>query len=235
MVMHGVSLSIGGTDPLDWNYLKQVKALAKRIEVAWISDHLCWTGVKPINLHDLLPLPYTEEAARHVADRIRQVQDFLGQRILIENASTYLTYQYSEMSEWEFLGTVAEEADCLLLLDVNNIFVSAFNHEFDPYVYLNHIPAERVQQIHLAGHRDLGNYRIDTHDEPIIDPVWTLYAAAVKRFGAVSAMIERDDNIPPLAELMEELAMLRRITCDVLTREKSQAPQPKGFVAIAGR
>jgi uncharacterized protein (UPF0276 family) len=233
MVMHGVSLSIGATDPLNWDYLKQVKALAKRLEAAWISDHLCWTGTNSVNLHDLLPLPYTHEAARHVADRIRQVQDFLGQRILIENASTYLTYQSSEMSEWEFLSTVAEESDCLLLLDVNNIFVSAFNHEFDPYVYLDHIPVERVQQIHLAGHRDLGDYRIDTHDEPIIDPVWALYAAAVQRFGAVSAMIERDDNIPPLDELLHELAMLRGIARDALSPGKPQAPPPTASVALA--
>ena len=179
IVMHGVSLNIGGPAPLDMDYLKQVKALAERIEAAWISDHLCWTGVNPTHLHDLYPLPHTEEAIRHVSRRLRQVQDFLGQRVLIENPSTYLGYQISEMPEWIFLNAIVEEADCLILLDVNNIFVSAFNHGFDPYEYLRHVPKDRVQQIHLAGHRDLGDYRIDTHDEPVIDPVWKLYEAAV--------------------------------------------------------
>ena len=211
IAMHGVSLNIGGSDPLNFDYLKQVKALAKRIDAAWISDHLCWTGVNPTHLHDLYPLPHTEEAIRHVARRLKDVQDLLGQRILIENPSTYLSYQVSEMPEWTFLSAIAEEADCLILLDVNNIFVSAFNHEFDPYEYLKHVPAERVQQIHLAGHRDLGDYRIDTHDEPVIDPVWKLYEAAVRHLGPVSAMIERDDNIPPLQELFSEVQEMRDI------------------------
>lgn len=211
MVMHGVSLSIGSTDELNWDYLEQVKALAKRIEPHWISDHLCWTGVEPINMHDLFPLPYTEEVIRHVAGRVRQVQDFLGRRILVENVSSYVTYNASELTEWEFLAAVAEEADCLILLDVNNIYVSAFNHEFDPHRYLAHMPVERVRQFHLAGHRDLGDYRIDTHDEPIIDPVWELYASAVQRFGAVSTMIERDDHIPPLPDLISELDRARSI------------------------
>jgi uncharacterized protein (UPF0276 family) len=209
LVMHGVSLSIGGTDPLDWAYLREVKALARRIEPAWISDHLCWTGVRSVNLHDLLPLSYTEETIHHVASRIAEVQDFLERHILIENVSSYLTYGVSRMSEWEFLSAVAEEGDCLILLDINNVYVSAFNHEFDPYTYLTNIPLERVQQFHLSGHRDLGDYRIDTHDEPIIDPVWELYEAAVRRFGVVSTMIERDGHIPPLPELMAELEQAR--------------------------
>jgi len=217
MVMHGVSLSMGSTDPLDWDYLKQVKTLAKRIEPAWISDHLCWTGIKSINMHDLFPLPYIEEAIDHVAKRIRAVQDVLGQRILLENVSSYLTYTESQMNEWEFLSAVAEEADCLILFDINNVYVSAFNHEFDPRRYLEHIPIERVQQFHLAGHRDLGDYRIDTHDEPIIDPVWELYEIAVCRFGTVSTMIERDDHIPPLAELLAELDQAQRIANAVVT------------------
>ncbi len=216
MVMHGVSLSIGGTDPLDWAYLREVQALARRIEPAWISDHLCWTGVSSVNLHDLLPLPYTEETIQHVASRIAEVQDFLERRLLIENVSSYLTYGVSQMSEWEFLSAVAEEGDCLILLDINNIYVSAFNHEFDPYTYLANIPLARVQQFHLSGHRDLGDYRIDTHDEPIIDPVWELHEAAVRRFGAVSTMIERDDHIPPLAELMAELEQARGIAIRAL-------------------
>ena len=211
MVMHGVSLSIGAQDPLNREYLRQLRALADRIEPAWISDHLCWTGAHGLNAHDLLPLPYTEEALKHVAARVGEVQDILGRRILLENVSSYVSYPESEMSEWEFLREIAGRADCLILLDINNIFVSSVNHEFDPLTYLNAIPPERVWQFHLAGHRNHGDYIIDTHDEPVIDPVWELYAAAVRRFGRVSTMIERDDNIPPLAELLAELDRARRI------------------------
>jgi uncharacterized protein len=211
MVMHGVSLSIGTQDPLNREYLQQLRALAGRVEPAWISDHLCWTGAHGLNAHDLLPLPYTEEALKHVVTRVGQVQDFLGRRILLENVSSYVSYPESEMSEWEFLRELAGRADCLILLDINNIYVSSVNHEFDPHAYLNAIPPERVWQFHLAGHRNHGNYIIDTHDEPVIDPVWELYAAAVRRFGRVSTMIERDDNIPPLAELLAELDRARRI------------------------
>jgi hypothetical protein len=215
MVMHGVSLSIGAQDPLNREYLRQLRGLADRIEPAWISDHLCWTGAHGLNAHDLLPLPYTEEALKHVAARVGEVQDFLGRRILLENVSSYVSYPESEMSEWEFLREIAERADCLILLDINNIFVSSVNHEFDPHEYLNGIPAERVWQFHLAGHRNHGDYIIDTHDEPVIDPVWELYAAAVRRFGRVSTMIERDDNIPPLAELLAELGRARQIAVSV--------------------
>ena len=211
MVMHGVSLSIGTQDPLDREYLRRLRALAGRIEPAWISDHLCWTGAHGLNAHDLLPLPYTEEALKHVAARVAEVQDFLGRRILLENVSSYVSYPESEMSEWEFLRELAVRADCLILLDVNNIYVSSVNHEFNPHEYLNAIPVERVWQFHLAGHRNHGDYIIDTHDEPVIDPVWELYAAAVRRFGRVSTMIERDDNIPPLAELLAELDRARNI------------------------
>jgi len=211
LVMHGVSLSIGSTDPLDTEYLKQLKALAARVEPAWISDHLCWTGVHGRNMHDLLPLPYTEETVNHVAARIRAAQDFLGRQILIENVSSYVNFSGSQMSEWEFLTAVCERADCLILFDVNNIYVSSINHEFDPRAYLDGIPANRVQQIHLAGHEDHGDYIIDTHDHPVADPVWDLYAEAVRRFGPVSTMIERDDNIPPLDELVAELDRARRI------------------------
>lgn len=216
LVMHGVSLSIGSTDPLNRDYLRQLKQLAERVEPRWISDHLCWTGAHSKNMHDLLPLPYTDEAVEHVAGRVRQVQDFLGRRILLENVSSYVTYKQSAMPEWEFLGAVVERADCLLLLDVNNIYVSSFNHGFDPLEYLNAVPVGRVQQFHLAGHRNLETHIIDTHDEPIVDPVWELYAAAVRRFGTVSTMIERDDNIPELAELVAELAEARRIAAEQL-------------------
>ncbi len=216
IVMHGVSLSIGSTDPLNRDYLRQLKQLAARVEPQWMSDHLCWTGAHSKNMHDLLPLPYTEEAIAHVVARVQQVQDFLGRRILLENVSSYITYKQSALTEWEFLREVVERADCLLLLDVNNIYVSSVNHGFDPLAYLNAVPRERVQQFHLAGHRNLGTHIIDTHDEPIVDPVWELYRAAVRRFGAVSTMIERDDNIPPLEDLLAELDYARHIASEAL-------------------
>lgn len=211
LVMHGVSLSIGSVDPLDFDYLAQLRNLARRIEPLWISDHLCWTGVAGRNLHDLMPLPYTEEAVAHVVDRVRRVQDYLGQRILLENVSSYVSYHASGMTEWTFLAEVARRADCLVLLDVNNIYVSSRNHGYDPIAYLDGIPRERVQQFHLAGHEDCGDYIIDTHDAPIVDPVWELYGEAVKRFGPVATMIERDDHIPPLADLVAELEHARRM------------------------
>jgi uncharacterized protein len=211
MAMHGVSLSIGSVDTLNFDYLRQVKALAERIEPAWISDHLCWTGVNGVNLHDLLPLPYTEEAIQHVVSRINTVQDFLGRRILLENVSSYITYAHSEMTEWEFLTAITERADCLILLDINNIYVSAYNHGFDPLDYLHHVPINRVQQVHLAGHLNLGNIIIDSHGDNVIDPVWSLYKAALLHFGPVSTMIERDDNIPSFFELMAELEIARQI------------------------
>lgn len=218
VVLHGVSLSIGSTHPLDRQYLSQVKALAARVEPEWISDHLCWTGVAGRNLHDLLPLPYTDEALRNVVERVRIVQDILERRILLENVSSYVSFRDSRLTEWEFLEAVAAESDCLILLDVNNIYVSSVNHEFDPHDYLNAMPAERVQQIHLAGHEDHGDYLIDTHDHPVPDPVWDLYRAAVRRFGNVSTMIERDANIPPLEELCTELAAARTVAAQALAQ-----------------
>ncbi len=209
LVMHGVSLSIGSTDPVDVNYLAGVRALAARIEPHWISDHLCWTGIEGRNLHDLLPLPYTEEALALVVARVGQIQDALGRRILLENVSSYLEFHESEMSEWEFLREVAERADCAILLDINNIYVSSVNHGFDALTYLKAMPTDRVRQLHLAGHSDLGGHLIDTHDHPIVEPVWNLYCAAVAQFGAVPTMIERDDNIPPLGELVAELQIAR--------------------------
>jgi len=216
LVMHGVSLSIGSTDPLNWDYLKQLKALAERINSAWISDHLCWTGVNKQNTHDLLPLPYTTEAIEHIVERIKTIQDFLGQQILLENVSSYVTFKHSEFSEWDFLSTIVQKADCKILLDINNIYVSSFNHSFDPITYLEGIPRDRVQQFHLAGHTHKDDHIIDTHDAPIIDPVWQLYAAAVKRFGRVATLIERDDNIPALDELMVELHEAKAIMEQVL-------------------
>ena len=211
MAMHGVSLSIGSDDPLGRDYLTRIAALARRIEPAWISDHLCWTGVSGLNMHDLLPLPYDEATLDHVVARIGQVQAALGRRLVLENVSSYVTYRQSTMPEWRFLAEVVRRADCLILLDVNNIHVSAFNHDFDPLAYLDAIPAERVQQIHLAGHEDNGDHIIDTHDHPVIDAVWRLYGEAIRRFGPVSTMIERDDKIPPLGELLAELEQARAI------------------------
>lgn len=218
VAMHGVSMSLGSVHELDLDYLAKLGRFARRIEPLWVSDHLCWTGVHGVNLHDLYPLPYTEEALRHVARRIRRVQEILERRLVVENVSSYLAYADSAMSEWDFLAAISEEADCLLLLDVNNVYVSSVNHGFDARAFLDAIPARRVQQIHLAGHTDNGDHIVDTHDEPIADPVFDLYAYACRRFGAVSTMIERDDNIPPLAELIAELGRVRQVASENLVR-----------------
>jgi uncharacterized protein len=211
VVMHGVSLSIGSTTPFDHDYLRDLKKLASRIEPAWISDHLCWTGVHGQNIHDLLPLPYTEETAKHVAERVKIVQDYLGRQILLENVSSYASYIDSNMTEWEFITQISEAADCLLLLDVNNIYVSSYNHNFDAKAFIDGVPTKRIQQIHLAGHQNNGDYIIDTHDAPVIDPVWALYEYAISKFGAISTMIERDDKIPALEELVKELDIARKL------------------------
>jgi uncharacterized protein (UPF0276 family) len=211
IVMHGVSLSIGSTDPLDMNYLRKLKVLINEVQPMWISDHLCWTGAKQTNSHDLLPLPYNEEAINHLVERIQRVQDFLGRQILMENVSSYLTYHNSEMTEWEFYNEVINRADCLALLDVNNIYVSSRNHNFSSQDYLAGMNKSRIRQIHLAGHTDYGDYVIDTHDHDVPDPVWELYKDALKQFGWVSTMIERDDNIPPLKDLVAELDIARKI------------------------
>ena len=216
MVMHGVSLSIGSDEPIDMGYLAELKALAARVEPLWISDHLCWTGINAHNSHDLLPLPYDAPALACVVDNIARVQDYLGRRILIENPSSYVTFRSSDRSEWDFLADMAERADCLLLLDVNNIYVSARNHGFDPLDYLAGLPGERIQQIHLAGHSDMGDYVIDTHDAAVCDAVWDLYGRAVAMFGPVATMIERDDDIPPLSEVIAELDRARALAAQVL-------------------
>ncbi len=210
IVMHGVSLSIGSSDPLNRDYLGALRTLARRVEPAWVSDHLCWTGVGGRNLHDLLPLPYTEETVRHVAGRIREVQDILERTVLIENVSSYMAFRASRLTEWEFLSAVAEEADCAILLDINNIFVSAFNHRFDPLHYIDAVPAARVVQFHLAGHSDHGTYLLDTHDHPIRPEVWALYEHAVGRFGRVATLIEWDDNIPEFEVLAAAADEARR-------------------------
>ncbi len=204
VVLHGTSLSISSKDPLEPGYLDRLKKLVERIQPAMVSDHLCWTGVGGQKLHDLLPVPYTEEALNWIAGRVRQVQDFLGRRILLENVSTYITYQHSEMTEWEFLSEVSRRADCGILLDLNNVYVNAFNHGFNALDYLNYLPAERIGQFHLAGHTDKGDYLFDTHSAPVIDPVWDLYSEALKRWGKIPTLIEWDENLPPFEELLRE-------------------------------
>jgi len=219
LAMHGVSMSLGAADGLDFDYLAALKRLARRVDPLWVSDHLCWTGVRGKNTHDLLPLPYHERALEHVVRQIRQAQDFLERPLLIENVSSYVGFTDSTLAEWDFLRAVCEEADCLLLLDVNNLYVSSVNHGFDPLTYLHAIPPERVQQMHLAGHSNNGDHIIDTHDHPVVDPVWELYRAACTHVGPVATMIERDDHIPPLPELLAELDQARLIAEDVFARE----------------
>jgi uncharacterized protein (UPF0276 family) len=211
VVMHGVSMSLASTDPLDFAYLARLKELIERVEPAWVSDHVAWTGVHGLNLHDLLPIPYTRESLDHIVERICRVQDYLKRPLVVENASTYVSFVSSEMSEQEFVRQMAERADCLLLLDINNIFVSSFNHGFDAEAFVDAVPVERVVQFHMAGHTDKGTHRVDTHDQPVCDEVWTLYERARRRFGDVSAMIERDDNFPPFSELLDELQRMRDI------------------------
>ena len=216
IVMHGVSLSIASTAPVDMDYLRGLKALADRCAPQFISDHLCWTGVHGVNLHDLLPVPYTQEALDHVVARVHFVQEFLGRAIALENVSSYVQFSHSEMSEWEFIAELARRTGCWLVFDVNNVFVSAFNHEFDAQAFIAGVPKERIVQFHLAGHEHNMSHIVDTHDAIVCDEVWDLYRAAVRHFGAVSAIIERDDHIPPLAELVAELDVARRVAAEVL-------------------
>jgi uncharacterized protein len=216
LVLHGVSLSIGSTDPLDEAYLRALADLIARVEPAWVSDHLCWSGVGGYYAHDLLPLPYTEEALGHVVRRVIAVQERLGRQIFIENVSSYLTYTHSTLAEWEFLGAVAERADCGLLLDVNNVHVSATNHRFSAETYLAGLPADRIGQIHLAGHANMGAYLFDTHDGPVIEPVWDLYRQALRRFGRVSTLVEWDDQIPELDVVCAEAERARAVEAELL-------------------
>jgi uncharacterized protein (UPF0276 family) len=209
VVMHGVSLSIGSAAPLDTGYLDKLAALAERVKPVWISDHLCWTGIAGLNSHDLLPMPLTEASLAHVVARVRSVQDRLGRPLILENPSTYLRFTGAQMPEWEYLGRLAEEADCGLLLDVNNVHVSAFNHGFDAAQYIEALPAERIVQVHLAGPRDCGTHLLDTHDSPVLEPVWALYALAMRRTGGVSTLLEWDADIPPYEDLLAELAKAR--------------------------
>ena len=240
LVLHGVSMNLGSSDPLDQGYLRQLEALAARFEPAWISDHLCWTGVGGSNLHDLLPLPYTEESVRFVAARIARVQDRLGRRIAVENVSSYAAFRGGVMTESEFLTAVCEAADCGILLDVNNVFVSAHNHGFDAGAYLDAVPAERVFQLHLAGHSVNGGLLIDSHDHPVCDEVWALYARAVRRLGPVSTLIEWDDRIPGWGRLVQEVERARAVAAAALAERDGcdgnelRVAAARGAAAAAG-
>jgi len=211
VMLHGVSLSVGSVDSLNQSYLRRLKQLIEIIQPKIVSDHLCWTGVDGKNLHDLLPVPYTEEALQLISEKIDQVQNFLGRKILIENASSYLEYQASEMTEWDFLSELTKRADCGILLDINNVYVSSINHNFDAKKYLQNIPIHRVGQIHLAGHSQVDGHLIDTHDEPVCDEVWNLFRWFTGQYGKFSTMIERDGNIPAWKELEFELLKIGEI------------------------
>lgn len=210
IVMHGVSLSIGSTDPLNRNYLQKLKTLADQVRAVWVSDHLCWTGVVGLNAHDLLPIPLNEETLQHVVERIRIVQDFLQRPLILENPSSYVTFAASTMTEWEFLSRMAEQADCGLLLDVNNVYVSSVNHDFDPLDYIRSVPHERIVQFHLAGHTDRGTHLIDTHDNHVIDPVWELYRLAHQLTGGASTLLEWDASIPEFPVVHAEVLKSRQ-------------------------
>lgn len=211
LVPHGVSLSIGSTSELSESYLKKLKALVEKLQAPWFSDHLCWGNHKGKNFHNLMPLPYTPEVINYVADRIKQVQNFIGKPFLLENVSSYIEFTESKLPEWDFIAQIAEKADCGILLDINNVYVSSRNHNFDPLIYLKNIPSERVIQYHMAGHDDKGTYVLDSHDHPVRDEVWALYQQAIPLFGEVSFMIERDDHIPPLNELLAEVEYAKQL------------------------
>jgi hypothetical protein len=209
VIMHGVSLSVGSTDPLNWDYLTKLKALSKRIRAPFVSDHVCFTGVAGRNVHDLLPVPFNEETLRHMAERIRTIQDFLEKPLILENASSYLDYTTSTMTEWEFVARLLEAADCGLLLDVNNVYVSSFNHRFDPHAYIDAIPPERIAYHHLAGHTNKETHILDTHDDYVIDEVWQLYARIHERTGGRTTLVEWDANIPDFDVVHAEVLKCR--------------------------
>jgi len=207
--MHGVSLNIGTTDKIDYAYLDKIKDLAKWLQPNIISDHICWTGINHKNSHDLLPIPYTEKSLKHMVERVKLAQDYLGRQIALENPSTYLEFEASQIPEWEFVKELSNQADCLLLFDVNNVYVNCFNHGYDPKSYIDEIPAERIAQIHLAGHKNYGTHIIDTHDNYVNDEVFQLYSYTINKFGQKSTMIEWDANIPELVVMRAELAKVR--------------------------
>ena len=226
IVMHGVSMSIGSTDPLNFEYLKRLKKLADEVNPKWISDHLCWTGVLSLNSHDLLPVVLNEESLKLITTKIKQVQDYLERPLILENPSTYLTFQQSTIPEWQFLKHMAEETNCGLLLDVNNVYVSSFNNEFDPIEYIEGLPHERIVQMHLAGHQHNGDHIIDTHDSPVVDPVWELFSLAWERTGGTSTLLEWDGNIPEFdvchTELLKAKNYMNGFKKQFVTHEATQ-------------
>ena len=237
IVMHGVSLSVGSTDPLDWNYLRELKTLAEFVQPKWMSDHLCWTGVSSVNTHDLLPMPLTAESLSHVVDRVCQIQDFLQRPLILENPSTYLEFKASTLTEWEFLSELAKQTGCGLLLDVNNVYVSSYNHGFDAEHYLRSLPHASVVQIHLAGPSDCGQYLVDTHDQPVPAAVWRLYKLAQELTGGVSTLLEWDANIPDFPELVAELKKaenaLQGIIPDTPLQHSEAVSNPVDFQLIS--
>jgi uncharacterized protein len=233
IVLHGVSLSIGSTDPLDRDYLRKLKALAREVDARWISDHLCWTGVLGRNAHDLLPVPFTEQTLAHVVARLRVVQDVLERPFVLENPSSYVTFADSTMDEWEFIARLAEEADCGLLLDVNNVYVSSFNHDGDPEAFIRALPHERIVQFHLAGHSDYGTHLIDSHDDHVIDPVWDLYRLAHRLTGGVSTLLEWDARIPPFPVVHAEVLKARRFLADAPALPAPPRPQEAAAEPVA--
>ncbi len=216
LVMHGVGMSIASTDPLNKDYLTKLKKLADFLNPPWVSDHLCWTGIAHTTTHDLLPVPYTEEALTHVVSKIKQVQDVLERPLVLENPSTYLEFRDSTLREWEFIARMAERSGCGLLLDVNNVYVSAFNHRYDAKAYIDALPRGHIVQIHLAGHQNEGTHIVDTHDDYVIDAVWDLYRYTLSKHGPVTTMVEWDDRIPEFSVLEAELDKARRAATDVL-------------------
>jgi uncharacterized protein len=225
IVMHGVSLSIGSTDPLNFDYLTKLKRLAGAVKARWVSDHLCWTGVAGLNAHDLLPIPLNEETLKHVAARVRTVQEFLERPLVLENPSSYVAFADSTLSEWEFLTRLTEETGCGLLLDVNNVYVSSVNHDFDPAEYIRAVPTERVVQFHIAGHTNCGTHIIDTHDDHVIDPVWELYRLAHQRTGGVATLLEWDAKIPEFPVVHAEVLKAKQYMGAAL-RRTAPAPVP---------
>jgi uncharacterized protein (UPF0276 family) len=236
IVMHGVSLSIGSCDPLNFDYLTRLKCLATAVKARWVSDHLCWTGVAGLNSHDLLPLPLNEKTLRHVAKRVRVVQEFLERPLVLENPSSYVTFADSTLTEWEFLTRLTEETGCRLLLDVNNVYVSSVNHDFDPVEYIRSIPADRVMQFHIAGHTNCGTHIIDTHDDHVIDPVWELYRLAHLRTGGAATLLEWDAKIPEFpvvhAEVLKAKQYMSATLAPIVVPSRASAPTPNGAVTV---
>jgi len=220
VALHGVSLNLGSSDDLDFDYLKRLKILVDQIDPMIVSDHLAWTGVRGENLHDLLPVPYTKDVLKLSADKIDKVQNLLGRKILIENPSTYLEFQNSEMTEWDFISELLRTTDCGLLLDINNVYVSSVNHNFDPKIYLTNIPKDSIGQIHLAGHSTMNGYLIDTHDEQVCKEVWDLFRWSVSNLGLYSTMIERDGNIPEWSELEKEVLLIGEIRNEEIRKSR---------------